>query len=56
MINIIIPLDFSQTSLNAAHYAANMYQGRPDVTLILYHYYTHGENIETAKSLSIIGR
>jgi len=49
MINIIIPLDFSQTSFNAAHYAANMYKGRTDVTLILYHYYTHGENIETAK-------
>ncbi len=49
MINIIIPLDFSQTSFNAAHYAANMYQGRADVTLILYHYYTHGEDTETAK-------
>lgn len=49
MINIIIPLDFSQTSFNAAHYAANMYKGRPDVTLILYHFYTHGEDTETAK-------
>jgi nucleotide-binding universal stress UspA family protein len=49
MINIIIPLDFSQTSFNAAHYAANMYQGRADVTLILYHYYSHGEDIEIAK-------
>lgn len=48
MINIIIPLDFSQTSLNAAHYAANMYKGRADVTLILYHYYSHGEDTETA--------
>lgn len=49
MINIIIPLDFSQTSFNAAHYAANMYKGRTDVTLILYHFYTHGEDTETAK-------
>ena len=50
MMNIIIPLDISQTSLNAAHYAANMYKGRADATLILYHYYTHGESIETAKN------
>ena len=49
MINVIIPLDFSQTSLNAAHYAANMYKGREDVTLILYHYYTHGEDTEVAR-------
>ena len=49
MINIIIPLDFSQTSFNAAHYAADMYRGRADVNLILYHYYSHGEDIETAK-------
>ena len=49
MINIIIPLDFSQTSFNAAHYAANMYKGRTDVTLILYHFYVHGEDTETAK-------
>ena len=49
MINIIIPLDFSETSFNAAHYAANMYQDRADVTLILYHFYTHGEDTETAQ-------
>lgn len=50
MINIIIPLDFSETSLNAAHYAANMNKGRADVNLILYHFYTHGEDIETAQN------
>ena len=50
MINIIVPLDFSQTSFNAAHYAANMYKGRADVTLILYHFYTHGEDVHMAKS------
>ncbi len=49
MLNIIIPLDFSQTSFNAAHYAANMYKGSADVTLILYHFYIHGEDTETAK-------
>jgi nucleotide-binding universal stress UspA family protein len=50
MINIIVPLDFSQTSLNAAHYAANMYKDRTDVTLILYHFYIHGEDTETANN------
>jgi len=49
MINIIIPLDFSETSFNAAHYAANMYKGRADVALILYHFYIHGEDTETAQ-------
>ena len=49
MINIIIPLDFSQTSFNAAHYAANMYKDRADVTLILYHYYSHGEDTDEAQ-------
>lgn len=50
MINIIIPLDFSQTSFNAAHYAANMYKGRADVILILYHFYTHGEDTQMARN------
>ena len=50
MINIIIPLDFSQTSFNAAHYAANMYKGRADVTLILYHFYIHGEDTQMARN------
>jgi nucleotide-binding universal stress UspA family protein len=50
MITIIIPLDFSQTSFNAAHYAASMYKDRTDVTLILYHFYAHGENREIAQN------
>ncbi len=50
MLNVIIPLDFSQTSLNAAHYAANMYKDRTDITLILYHFYSHGEDTATAKN------
>jgi nucleotide-binding universal stress UspA family protein len=50
MLNVIIPLDFSETSFNAAHYAANMYKGRADITLILYHFYTHGEDTETARN------
>ncbi len=40
MTTVIVPLDFSETSFNAAHYAADMYKGRTDVSLVLYHYYT----------------
>lgn len=46
---IIIPLDFSLTSLNAAHYAAEMYKTKEDVTLILYHFYNHANEKETAQ-------
>lgn len=48
MTTVIVPLDFSETSFNAAHYAANMYKGRSDVTLILYHYYGSGEDMTEA--------
>ena len=50
MLNVIVPLDFSQTSLNAAHYAANMFSGKPDVTVILYHYYSDEKDTDTAKN------
>jgi nucleotide-binding universal stress UspA family protein len=42
---IIVPLDFSQTSFNAAHYAYNMYKNRAGTTLILYHFYKPGEDV-----------
>lgn len=48
MATVIVPLDFSETSFNAAHYAAAMYKGRTDSTLILYHYYTSEEDTDTA--------
>jgi nucleotide-binding universal stress UspA family protein len=41
---VVIPLDFSETSFNAAQYAANMYAKRADVTLVLYHFYTKAED------------
>jgi hypothetical protein len=47
---IIVPLDFSQTSFNAAHYAYNMYKNRKDITLILYHFYIEGEDVATEKN------
>lgn len=42
MLTIIVPLDFSETSYNAAHYAAEMFKDRTDVNVILYHYYELG--------------
>jgi nucleotide-binding universal stress UspA family protein len=50
MITVIVPLDFSETSFNAAHYAANMYKDRADVNLILYHYHGYGEDVESANN------
>ncbi len=50
MLQVIVPLDFSETSLNAAHYAANMYKNRADVNIILYHYYSSGEDKVTAEN------
>lgn len=41
---VIVPLDFSETSFNAAQYAANMYKNRTDITLVLYHFYTKNED------------
>ncbi len=49
MQTVIVPIDFSQTSFNAAHYAANMYKGRNSIRLILYHFYNHGESTEMAQ-------
>jgi nucleotide-binding universal stress UspA family protein len=48
MQHVIVPLDFSETSLNAAHYAAAMYKGRTDIQLILYHFYENATEKETA--------
>ncbi len=50
MANVIIPIDFSETSLNAAHYGANMYANRSDVNIILYHYYASHEDVAASKT------
>lgn len=39
MHRVIIPVDFSDTSFNAARYTAQMLAGKPDVSVILYHRY-----------------
>ncbi len=48
MLQVIVPLDFSETSFNAAHYACNMYAKRNDVNIILYHYYSGTEDVNAA--------
>jgi nucleotide-binding universal stress UspA family protein len=39
MNTVVVPVDFSITSMNAAHYAANMLTGAYGANLILYHMY-----------------
>ena len=53
MLNVIVPLDFSKSSFNAALYAANMFSGMPDVTMVLYHFYKKGEDTTNAKEFLI---
>ncbi len=48
MLHVIVPIDFSPSSFNAAHYAAGMYKGNSGITLILYHFYTAGEDTTIA--------
>jgi nucleotide-binding universal stress UspA family protein len=50
MTTVIVPLDFSETSFNAAHYAAAMYKGRTDILLVLYHYYADEAEKDTANN------
>lgn len=50
MHTVIVPLDFSQASFNAAHYAAAMFKGHAGARLILYHYYEDGDDIPVAEN------
>lgn len=45
---VIVPVDFSETSLNAAKYAADMYANRDDIQIVLYHFYKKEEEVEAA--------
>jgi len=49
MLQVIVPLDFSETSFNAAQYACNMYKKRSDVNIILYHFYEGSEEVAPAE-------
>jgi len=48
MKDIIIPIDFSETSLNAARYAAEMLANRNDVNVILYNMFEDAEESATS--------
>ncbi|MDP4263594.1 MAG: universal stress protein [Bacteroidota bacterium] len=48
MKDVIIPMDFSETSLNAARYAAEMLSGKPDTHVILYNMFEDEDNAETS--------
>jgi nucleotide-binding universal stress UspA family protein len=57
MNTVIVPVDFSETSLNAAKYAAQLLSGHYGVTMILYHSYSKAsegasatENLELLKA------
>src|ERR1700682_4395796 len=41
MHRVIVPLDFSDTSYNAARFTAQMLAGKKDALVILYHNYEH---------------
>ena len=46
MRRVLIPTDFSETSLNAARFAAQMLAGKKDVSAFLYHNYKHPGDCE----------
>lgn len=48
MKDVIIPVDFSETSLNAARYAAAMLSGKPKTRVILYNMFTDEDQADTA--------
>jgi nucleotide-binding universal stress UspA family protein len=52
MNTVIVPVDFSETSLNAARYAAQLLVGHYGVTMLLYHHYNKSsEATESEKTL-----
>lgn len=48
MNTVIVPVDFSETSLHAARYAAQLLAGHYGVTMILYHSYSKAAEAESA--------
>ena len=50
MTNVIVPVDFSETSLNAAEYAAKFLKGHYGVSLILYNSYHKESDAEESMS------
>lgn len=53
MNTVIVPVDFSETSLNAARYAAQLLTGHYGVTMLLYHHYSKtSERSESEETLA----
>ena len=53
MNTVIVPVDFSETSLNAARYAAQLLTGHYGVNMLLYHHYSkHAEEREANQTLA----
>ena len=53
MNTVIVPVDFSETSLNAAQYAAQLLVGHYGVTMLLYHHYSKSsEEKEAVQTLA----
>jgi len=50
MYKVIIPVDFSETSLNAARYTAKMLAGRDNVVIILYHNYESADDADVSNN------
>lgn len=50
MKTVIIPIDFSETSLNAARYAAEMLSGKEDACILLFNMYKNDDELENAES------
>lgn len=48
MKNVIVPVDFSTSSVNCAHYAVKMLTGTYDINLILFHVYEKEADAEEA--------
>lgn len=46
MNTVIVPVDFSETSLNAAHYAVKLLTNHPEVEIILYHTFDKSDEQE----------
>lgn len=49
MNTVIVPVDFSETSLNAARYAGQLLTGHYGVNMILYHVYEKPAHAEGSK-------
>src|SRR5690606_12148487 len=50
MKNVIIPVDFSETSLNAARYGAAMLKGQYEANIILHHVYDKASQAQDANN------